>query len=301
MNNFFLIIRPIRPANLLLSIFFYWLGLAIAKYLGTDLDWLLLSLGFLCVLFIQLFTHYLYDYFIGDYTAIRKKQHNDPNFSSSSQQLITMQKLLLPLSLAFLTSAIILVITISMNFSVSRSVIFIMLISAFGGLLFSSPPFKLAWNGYGELIQSSLTSLLCTAFAFSLQTGGNHRLLAMTTFPLFLLHLSVLICNSFEEFASDLKKAKHSLLIRIGWQNGMHLHNLLILGAYFLFGISISLGFPLKIGVTAFFTLPIGIFQIWQMIRIAEGNKPNWILLKITSYALIFVTVYFIAYSFWIR
>ncbi len=73
------------------------------------------------------------------------------------------------------------------------------------------------------------------------------------------------------DYASDLKYQKRTLMVRLGWQRSMNLHNYLILGAYLLLGLAVAFGMPFFIALPAFLTLPLGLLQIWQMRRIADG------------------------------
>jgi len=76
-------------------------------------------------------------------------------------------------------------------------------------------------------------------------------------------------------------------------------HNLLILAAYFFIGLDLLLGLPWSIAWPALLTLPLGIFQIWQMVQIANGAKPRWGLLELNAVATLGLTAYFITFALW--
>jgi 1,4-dihydroxy-2-naphthoate octaprenyltransferase len=79
----------------------------------------------------------------------------------------------------------------------------------------------------------------------------------------------------------------------------MTLHNVLILSAYLLMGAALFQGFPWRLAWPGFLTLPIGLFQIWQMNQIAAGEKPRWTLLTFTALILFGMTAYFLTLAFW--
>jgi hypothetical protein len=81
----------------------------------------------------------------------------------------------------------------------------------------------------------------------------------------------------------------------------MILHNLVILAAYLILGFAALFGLPLSIALPGFLTLPLGIFQIWMMNRIASGARPNWTALTFTAAALVGVTTYLLTFAFWTR
>jgi 1,4-dihydroxy-2-naphthoate octaprenyltransferase len=170
-----------------------------------------------------------------------------------------------------------------------------------GAIFYSLPPVHLARSGYGELTTSIVVANLVPALAFSLQAGELHRLLALTTMPLTALHLAMMLALELPDYATDLKYEKRTLMVRAGWQMGMQLHNGMILTAYVLLGLSILAGMPPKIALPAYLTLPLGLFQIWQIHRIRQGGRPYWQGLTLTAVALFGAVVYLLTYGFWVR
>jgi hypothetical protein len=61
------------------------------------------------------------------------------------------------------------------------------------------------------------------------------------------------------------------------------------------------LGFPTAVGLPALLSLPLGIFQVWYMNRIAAGAKPHWNTLGLMAILVFGVTVYLMAFVFWTR
>ena len=170
-----------------------------------------------------------------------------------------------------------------------------------GSFFYSTPPVRLSQTGYGELSTSILVANLVPIFAFVLQTGEMHRLLVMSTFPLTALHLAMMIVFEFPDFLNDLKFEKLTLLVRVGWERGMVLHNILILTAFLLLGLAATFGLPWAIALPAFIPLPIGLLQIWQMRRIAAGGKPNWTTMAFTAVVLFGSVTYLLAFTYWTR
>jgi 1,4-dihydroxy-2-naphthoate octaprenyltransferase len=187
------------------------------------------------------------------------------------------------------------------NTRVTPQLVFLLSISAVGAILYSVPPVKLSSSGYGELTASILVANLVPAFAFLLQYGDLHRLVAMSTFPLTGLNLAMMLAFELPDYSNDLKYGKKTLMVRIGWQNGMFLHNVLIAVSYLLLGLAMIFGLPRSVAIPAFLSLPLGLLQIWQMRRIAAGFKPNWNSLTIVGVVLLGVTAYLITYAYWVE
>jgi len=183
----------------------------------------------------------------------------------------------------------------------SPETVLIMGLAAFGVVVYSVPPLRLAFSGYGELAIAILLANLVPAYAFLLQVGELHRLLAMSTFPLTFLLLALALVSELEEYVTDVRHDRRTLMVRVGWQRGMNLHNGLILGAYLLVGLALTFGMPMFIGLPALLPLPLGVLQIWQMRRIADGGKPNWRSLRLSAAALFGITAYLLMFAFWTR
>jgi len=183
----------------------------------------------------------------------------------------------------------------------SPAISLVLVVSFLGSFFYSTPPISLSRTGYGELTTSILVANLVPLFAFLLQYGEFHRLIAMSTFPLTALHLAMMVEFEFPDYSSDLKFGKHTLLVRMGWEKAMHFHNTLIVSAYLLLALAGLFGLPLPIVLPAFVPLPLGLLQIWQMRRIAAGGKPNWQTITLTGVVLFISEAYLLAFAFWTR
>ncbi len=299
MKNISLIIRLSRPFFLLGGVLVYGLGAGIARYLGGNIDWGIYILGQAWVTIGQLSAHYLNEYYDAPEDA---ENPNRTPFSGGSGAVgpdKIPQSTVLILAMACLAIVASITVLLLRQANLSPEIMLIMLLIFLGAFFYSVPPVKLESSGYGELTTSIIVANLVPAFAFLLQYGELHRLVAMATFPLTMLHLAMMIAFELPDYATDMKFAKRTLMVRVGWQRGMLLHNLLILSAYLLLGMAIAFGLPMSIGLPAILTLPLGLLQIWQMRRVAEGIRPNWTTITLTPVALFAATVYILAYGFW--
>jgi 1,4-dihydroxy-2-naphthoate octaprenyltransferase len=290
-----------RPLFLLGGVLVYALGAGVARYLGIEIQWWIYLLGQAYVTTMQLSAHYLNEYF--DSPA---DQHN-PNrtiFSGGSGAVgegkLSRNTVLLA-ALTTLTILASLTVLLLQTGQGSPLVVLVISLMFLGSFFYSSPPIRLVSSGYGELTTSIIVANLVPIFAFLLQYGDFHRLLALTTFPLTAIHMAMMVVFEFPDYATDIKFNKKTLLVRMGWERGMDLHNSLILGGFLLIGIAASFNLPLPIALPAFLPLPLGLFQIWQLRRISDGMKPNWRLLGLTSVALFASVTYLFAFTYWTR
>lgn len=243
----------------------------------------------------------LYDYF--ELTNYPRNQNNSNSNHDSDNQNQEKNEGLARLVVCFSCLAV------AASFSVllmqaNRFTPIVAVMMAFGflaGVFYSLPPIRLSNTGYGELIAAIAFANVIPALAFALQAGELHRLVAMSTFPLTPLLLAMIIAFQFPTYFYDIKYGKRRLMVRMGWQNAVNFHNILIVCAYLLLAIAMFFQLPVYISAPVFFTVPLGFLQMWQMKRITDGAKPNWQALTVSWIVLSFTVVYLLAYSYWIH
>jgi 1,4-dihydroxy-2-naphthoate octaprenyltransferase len=291
-----LLLRLVRPHFLLGAVLLYALGGGIAHYLGQTIDWGLYWTGQAWIILLQLSVHLLDEYFG---TAAESENAGRPTEEPNDERLPRTR--LMWGALACLAAVASLTV-LMMRWPGLPVGVFLLLAPMFlGAFFYAVPPLRLVYSGYGELVMAIVIAGLVPALAFMLQAGELHRLLAMTSFPLVVLYLAMLINFELPGYATDLKYEKRTLLIRLGWQRGMILHNILVLVGFLLLALALLAGLALALGWPAFLPLPLGLFQIWQMNRIADGAKPNWSVLTLTAAATFGITAYLLAFAFWTR
>lgn len=290
-----------RPLFLLGAVIVYALGVGIADYLGVPIDWGLYLLGQAFVTALQLSAQYLNEYFDSPADAVNP---NRTPFSGGSGAVgpgkLSRNTVLLA-AVTMLTIVASLTVLLINRAPATPLLIVVLVLGFLGAFFYSVPPVRLVTSGYGELTTSFLVAFLVPGFAFLLQTGSFHRLLLVSALPLTALHLAMMLVFEFPDYATDLKFEKETLLVRIGWERGMVMNNLLILTAFLLLGLAAILSVPAGIVLPSFLLLPFGLLQIWQMRVIAAGGKPNWTLMGLTGIILFAGVAYMLAFAFWVR
>jgi 1,4-dihydroxy-2-naphthoate octaprenyltransferase len=301
MNPFRLFIKLSRPLPILGVCLTFALGTGIARYLGASIDWGVYLLSQAWVTLLQLSMHYLGDFFAhpADTANTRRTPFSERSDALGPGKL--PRNLALWAGISCLSVAASLTVLLLRAISAPPAVYLIMFLIFLSILSYSVPPLRLASSGYGELLMSILVANLVPALAYMLQADEWSRLLPMTTFPLLLLHLAMMVAFEFPDYAADIRYEKHTLLVRIGWERGMQLHNLLLLGGFGLLGVAWALGLPTQIVLPVLILLPVGAFQIWLMNRIEAGATPNWLLLTTAAAAIFGLAGYLLAYGFWMR
>ncbi|MBN2046045.1 MAG: prenyltransferase [Anaerolineales bacterium] len=292
-----------RPILLLGGFGLSILGAGIAKYLGNPTNWEVFYFGLLWVLLTQLSGQYLDEYF--DQPVDRDNQ-NRTLFSGGSGQLGKNEdqldrKVALSAFVVTLTLSVAIILVMIWSGTLSWSAAILMSLILFLSLAYSIPPIQLSRSGYGEFVAAIAGGYLVPMFSYNLQTGEIHRLVAFTGLPVVLLLVVFFLAVSFPDYATDLKYAKRTFLIRAGWQNAMTVHNTLVLLAFVVLAALWFFDFPRAILLPTYMTMPLGFTQFWQMRRIGAGGKPNWKALTFNAAALVGSVVYLFSYSFWTR
>ena len=294
MNHFLRnIIRFVRPIQLLFALFTYGLGLGLARYLGATLLPEPQFLGGIIVLFVLAASSLLTEYF---------RPFNEPIIPGETPgEREEFRSLLLVVSLTFLAVVGILVFLLQRGgfLGVDTSLLlagFILL-----ALANAVPPVRLVNRGLGELSLSILIANFTPTFAYLLHSHNIHRLLTLFTFPLFLIALSYFIAINFPAYADDLKYERRSLLMSLGWQRAVPIHNGLLIVAYLFLTAVPFTGVPFGLVWPALLTLPLAAWQIFTLRNIADGAKPLWPVFIATATAIFGLTAYLITLAFWLR
>ena len=151
------------------------------------------------------------------------------------------------------------------------------------------------------LIEVLLFVVIPPALAFFLYSDDLHPYLTLVVISLVPAYLANRLLHGLENFNHDQKYEVDTLVMRIGWENAMIIHNVLILLTYFLVGLSAVWGLHWFIIWPVFLSLPIGLLEIWLMERVRGGMKPLWGVMRFAAGSVFLIPVYLIGFAFWIR
>ena len=293
LRQLWLFVRLSRPIFLVGGALVYALGAAIAHYLGINLDPARYLTGQGLVLCIQLTANYLNEYF--DAAGDRTNTNRTPLSGGSGVLGADGLKPHVALYAAIASMALTASLSTALLKLGDPSILAwtILILGLLGAIAYSAPPLRLAASGYGELIVSILVSALVPAFAFVLQTGELHALLAASSMPLIALHLAMLVVLEFPDYAADLSSGKRTLTVRLGWRTAMRIHDFALGFAVLSLLIALWIGMPTRIAISMTITLPLATAQVWQLSRIRRGFPPRWRMLTIGGVAVFILAVYF--------
>jgi 1,4-dihydroxy-2-naphthoate octaprenyltransferase len=284
------ILRISHPWVLLVSFLLYAMGAGIAVYLGSSVRWDVYLAGQGAVVLLLLSSYYLHEFYSLPAVSAFERSVPVPVLSRNNLLVVTATTL---------TAGAVLTVMLFASGALNPPAFIFVALAFVLALAFAMPPLNLASIGYGDLVLAILVSNLVPGLAFLLQYGEFHRMLALLTFPLTFLYLAASLALHLEHYAQDVHRDRRTMLVRLGWQRGMSLHNILILLGFLALGSAALVGLPWALTWPGLLGLVVGAFQIVQMLTIANGAKPRWGLLRISAAATFTLTVYFLTFALW--
>jgi len=277
-------------------IFTCLLGVSLVHYLGGNLDLINIVLGIIICLLMFAMRLFLNAYFDHPDSLTSTLSREDEQWEILKK---VKRSMLLQYSLLVLAAgAAVTVILISRQALSTPGLLFLGL-TLLGYFFCATPPLRLDRSGYGDLVEGVVTVNLVPAFLVSLQKMDVPVLLLQLTLPLFLIYMAAKIMFAFREYGFDSMHGRRSLVTLIGWKNSVLLHNVFILGAFVLVGAFLLGGVPWSLSWPVLIVLPMGIFQVWQLLRVSDGGKPVWKLLLWTAMGLVLLMAYLIQVPLW--
>lgn len=291
-------ITKLRPLHLFSGVLLYVMGVGIGDYLGFTIYPGAFFLGWIWVLTLQLGMITLGDY-MGtplDVGLLHRRPFS-PSAEEGGQESKKERSILLSALFLALTAACTVLMELSRPLTAPVILLMAALTASYVVQIWPSLDFER--TGLRELLTTIQLVVILPALGFTLQTGLYHRFLGLTTFPLFSLHVAMLFVFQLPSYGSDVSQRRHTAMTEMGWQNGIFLHNMLVIFAYLMLGISLFLGYPPRLVYPVLLTLPFGAFQVWSLYRLTQGAPTRWKLLMLVSTVLFLLPTYLFTYSFW--
>lgn len=287
------VLRLGRPLHLLLAALTYVLGVAIARYLGHPIAAAIFWLGLVGTALAPLTMNLLAGVF---------RMSNEPaEGDESPAQRRALREAALQVSIAALAAQAFIAFLLYREGRLMLPAVLCLGFSLVVILAYAVPPLRLLDKGFGEMLLAIQIAYLVPSISFLLQAGAYHALLNVAIIPLTLLLLAGLLALDFSSYASDVKYGRHTLLVNVGWERAVPLHDGLIVAAYVLLLAARFLGFSFGLLWPAFLTLPFAVLQIYWLRNIARGAKPIWSLLTANALAVFCLMAYFLTLTFWLR
>ena len=294
------LIKHIRPLHLLTTWALYSLGVGFARFLGKQIDPVVFISGILWLSLISEGLNFLGDYFQTPFDHGLQDPLVQGGSDRSGEESNTNEILLYIAAAALASGALISVFWLLSNqISISLAVVLLFYFLLYGSMIV--PGLGLDQSGIGEFITSIVLVVLPPAVGYLIVVGEFHRFLTLAVFPLFPLHLGLILTLRLKNYAGDQKRGWMNLLVRLGWKRAIVIQNLMVLSGFLLFGIALLFGMSLRMIGPVFFTLPLAGYLIWVLSNLEWGAPVRWKLIRLLSLAVFFLPVYMILYTAWFQ
>jgi 1,4-dihydroxy-2-naphthoate octaprenyltransferase len=282
-----------RPIYIILAALTYFLGAAVARYLGHSPALRTFWLGFFGMVLAQMSMSLLAEAF---------RPLNEPILKNELiAERLVLRDTALYVSIAGLAAMGVIAFLLLRDSQIARPAWFYLGLSLIDIFLYSVPPFRLVDKGYGEVLLSIHLGFLIPSISFLLESFIYHRLLYATLLPLTFLSMAAILIFDFPTYADDLKYGRQNLLVRLGWEQAVPLHHGIVIFAYILLALGPLYGFSLGLLWPAFLTIPFALLQIYWLRNISLGAKPVWPVLTANAIAVFGMTAYFLTLTFWLH
>ena len=285
--------RLLHPLHLLFLALAYTLGVAIADYLGVSISVSAFAFGLGGMALTHVSMNLLAEVF---------RPSNEPILPDQPRaERVYLRDRLLVIAIGLLAIAAAFIYLLHLADRLAAPALILLGLSLLILLAYAVPPLNIARRGYGELLLAAHIGYVAPMLGFVLQYGNFHRLLPIIVLPVTALALAYFLVLDFPTFAADIKYERLTLLTRLGWQRVVPLHHGLILFAFALLAIAPLLGISIALIGPAFLALPFAILQIILLRNISLGARPLWRPLAALAASLLALTIYLLAFSFFLR
>jgi len=200
-----------RPKTLILSVFPFLIGTAIAAYEVTTIQWNLMVFAVFCAVCIQIGTNFINDVY--DFkNKVDRPTRLGPKRGVHSGILTSSQVFLAGIS-CFIAA---LLFGIPLVVKGGVPICLILFASVISGYIYTAGPKPLAYNGLGELFVLIFFGLVSTASAFFFQTGFIDTKILVVGTEIGLLACVPIALNNLRDIEDDRRADKKSLAVRFG-------------------------------------------------------------------------------------
>ena len=293
-----LVITILQPGAIAMLTTMFFSGMGVAHYLGSSMDWGRSILACTAFYFLIWSRNLLGAYFDHPASPTSILMSSHPRYDQFAAQKRTT---LFTYALFAMTGGAALTVFVMVLNPFALPFLILMGMAVLACFFTVVPPLHLQHRGYGEIIEAIVVANIVPAAGLVLNYGEIHGVLAMLTLPVMALYLACLLVFTLPEYLVDKKGGKPNLLNNLDWARSMRLHNILVGSAFLsvavfsISGLNWSLAWPLLL------PLPLGFFQIVQMLGIMNGAPPRWQILKWTAGGTLGLSAYLVLLTLWLH
>ena len=241
-------LAAIKPPMYSVAIMPIWVGTAIAFWEKSSINWSIFSTFITSAIFILAWENISNDVFDSETGIDKNKHHSLVNLTGNKSLIFVLSNLFLLLGILGISG-------ISW-WQKDLTVIGLILLCCFLGYIYQGPPFRLGYQGLGEIICFFAFGPLAISAAYYSQTKSWSMISLTASIIIGITTTLILFCSHFHQVKDDLAAGKRSPIVRMGTKAGSQLLSWSC-GIVFVL-ISICVG--------------LGIFPVWTLLSF--GSLP---------------------------
>ncbi|MGH7298117.1 MAG: prenyltransferase [Polyangiaceae bacterium] len=252
-----------RLKFLLYSPILYGLGAALAVGASRRVGPATYFFGLAVVWVTHAMTHYCNEYF--DYEADAANEHATP-FTGGSRVLVDG---LLARGVALRTAIALTVLSLLLTLALPTASAKLVALAAIAlAWMYSAPPVRLVGRGLGELTVVVVLNVLTPAFGCVVQRGALDARLFAVVLPLCIVGYVRMLVMSIPDREGDAAAGKRTVVVRLGPEAVVRIHNAGMLVAYACLPLLAWAGLPWTVPAAIALTAPLA---VWQCARLSAG------------------------------
>jgi 1,4-dihydroxy-2-naphthoate octaprenyltransferase len=288
------LLSAIKPFQIISLLTTYTLGAGLVQYVQVMQSWLTLIQGLLFLLLISVGLEFLVLLL-----EVNDQLGSFKNLSIKDKKQRRINSFLI--SATFFTVAVAIFVDWINKGILWQGFGFLIALLGLSAFLYVLVKIDIISRSYEILFETILFVIIPPAFAYFTQSEDLHRLLTMTVFSLIPAFIAFRLLSKLIAFDRYPKLGRHTLIVNLGWEQIMFIHNALILITFLLYALNAVFGFPWFLLWPVFLTLPIGLLEVWLMERVRRGGKPLWRVMQVATACVYLIPIYLIGFAFWIR
>ncbi len=146
-----------------------------------------------------------------------------------------------------------------------------LVLGAAGGWMYSLPPLRLAWRGWGELDNALLGGLLLHLYGYSVLSGGFDLRVGLIVLPFALLTFNNLLATTWADRRADAQVGKYTLATRLTVSQLRRLYAGVAVTAFVLLLLLAGTLLPLPVVLASLAALPL---VLWGARTYTRSHNP---------------------------
>lgn len=246
----------VRPLVLVSNILAWLYGVSIALGSGEPMDCTSLGFGFSAMLLVSVSVHYANEY--ADYQTDALTTRTAYSGGSG-----VLPKGLVPRKLALQAAEATLILGVSVQLVANSfeihpwSAMAMLSIGAIGGWMYSLPPLKLAWRGWGELDNALLGANVLPVYGYIVSSRHFEFWVIVACLPFTLLAFNNLLAVTWPDSAADALVGKRTLATRWPIKRLRLLYGVVAILSFLLLLLLSDGILPIEVVVAGFTALPL--------------------------------------------